>query len=291
MSHSTTSGGGRTTRAARAKRRAFRRRCLRPVRRVAAMSITGPRGSGRMRRVRRKSSGKVQAADFGAGRRRSRRQPIASKSIVLQPFGVADGHDGVEFAGLSSHVAAARRLLAERLGQAAAAGCRPRLGLRGLSRPAWPSWRRTGWRPGRARTARRRRRTGRSGHGDGSWWRARLARNSPRSPSATRVSASCAASMSAGPTGRPARRRRRANSMTLAAMAPFSAVIARHRLVARQSRGARRETAARPSDCFVASAPRNDGSRGKSQDRFVEVAPGWIVGPDQGELSAPATRP
>ena len=83
--------------------------------------------------------------------------------------------------------------------------------------PAAP-WRRPARRRwGRARTGRRPGRTRPGARGGGSWRRA--ARCGPRSrlPRSMRVSACCAASVSAGPTGSPARRSRRAKCMTLAA--------------------------------------------------------------------------
>ena len=69
MSHNTTSGGGRTTRSARA-RSTSSPPCRKPARKVAAMSMRLPWVAGRSRRVRRRSSGR-------------RRRRISSRAAVI----------------------------------------------------------------------------------------------------------------------------------------------------------------------------------------------------------------
>ena len=119
MSHSTTSGGGRVLRRLRAIVRISPpwRRLARMVRR---RSVTGPSGSGRSRRVRRRSSGRVSrrisrlaAVDLGGAHR--------LEIHPLQPLLVGDGEHGVLHRRVLLRLRR-RALRGHRLGDAAAAG-------------------------------------------------------------------------------------------------------------------------------------------------------------------------
>ena len=220
MSHNTTSGGGRVIWRLRAISRISPpwRRLVRMVRR---RSMAGPIGSGRLRRVRRRSSGSRRrlisclAALISAALMASKSMVCRrSRSLTVSTASICGGSSfGLDGGGRLGAIASATRLAAGggrscffsfcASISAIAAACSATAGSRQNNANACSNTSACSWR----------------------WIIAvrNAVRVSPRLPRSTSVTARCAARVSDGPTGSPARRSSLAKCRMLAPRLPSGA--------------------------------------------------------------------
>ena len=178
------------------------------------------------RRIRPQPAGAAQvqrqhqAADLRFARRRFRRRPSPRNPSSAAAPGRRRSAPRRSSAAPPRASASVASRLAHRLGDAAAAGRRASPAWAPSARPAAPS-------PRPARRPTGSRQNSANAWSNTSWcsWRWIITVRSAvrawsRSPRSIWVSACCAAIVSAGPTGRPARRSSRAKCMTLAASVP-----------------------------------------------------------------------